>query len=56
MEIHCKYFYLIEYSKKKESDRFYRVSIDELQKHVELDSDKENEFTIEEVRVWIFLF
>ena len=28
-----------------------RVSIDELQKHTELDLDTENEFTVEEVRV-----
>ena len=30
---------------------FNRVSIDELQQHTELDTDKENEFTVEEVRV-----
>ena len=28
-----------------------RVSIEELQKHTELDTDLENEFTVEEVRV-----
>jgi len=28
-----------------------RVSIEELQKHTELDNDRENEFTVEEVRV-----
>jgi hypothetical protein len=35
-------------------DRFFfrnRVSIEELQKHTELDTDGENEFTNEEVRV-----
>jgi len=30
---------------------FNRVSIDELQKHTELDTDEVNEFTTEEVRV-----
>jgi hypothetical protein len=28
-----------------------RVSIEELQKHTELDTERENEFTVEEVRV-----
>ena len=28
-----------------------RVTIDELQKHTELDTDRENDFTVEEVRV-----
>lgn len=32
---------------------FDRVSIDEMQKHKELDTDGENEFTVEEVRVRI---
>lgn len=32
----------------------HRVSIDELQKHTELDLDTENEFTAEEVRVGEF--
>jgi hypothetical protein len=35
---------------------FNRVSIDELQKHTELDTDGENEFTVEEVRVSIWIF
>ncbi len=34
---------------------FNRVSIDELQKHTELDTEGENEFTVEEVRVNIFI-
>jgi hypothetical protein len=33
-----------------------RVSIEELQKHSELDIDRENEFTIEEVRVSFVIF
>jgi hypothetical protein len=33
-----------------------RVSIDELQKHTELDTDGENEFTNEEVRVRILIY
>ena len=30
---------------------FHRVSIEELYKHTELDTDRENEFTVEEARV-----
>lgn len=54
MEIHCVFdlfqnldFFCLFY--------FNRVSIDELQQHTELDTDGENEFTVEEVRVNIIL-
>lgn len=43
--------YFICFSNKIKLDFIYRVSIDELQKHTELDDNKENEFTSEEARV-----
>ncbi len=50
MKIHCMFYLFLKFI----FYLFNRVSIDELQKHTELDTDGENEFTTEEVRVNIF--